>query len=125
MNELTEDEQRDAVKEAKILQALAHPNIVKFKEVYRTRRGKLWIVMEYAGGGDLKTRINAQRGRPFREAQIIDWISQIALALKHLHDRKVLHRDIKAQNIFLTENGRVKLGDFGISKTLDSTRSSA
>jgi NIMA (never in mitosis gene a)-related kinase len=57
MTELTEEEQRDAVKEAKILEAFSHPNIVKFKEVYRTKRGKLCIVMEFANGGDLKSRI--------------------------------------------------------------------
>jgi NIMA (never in mitosis gene a)-related kinase len=57
MTELTEEEQRDAVREAKILEAFGHPNIVQFKEVYRTKRGKLCIVMEFAGGGDLKTKI--------------------------------------------------------------------
>ena len=45
-----------------------------------------------------------------------------AMAIKHLHDRKVIHRDIKIQNVFLTRDNIVKLGDFGISKTLDSTQ---
>lgn len=54
----------------------------------------------------------------FSEDQILYWFTQICLALKHCHDRKILHRDIKAQNIFLMKNGIVKLGDFGIAKVL-------
>ena len=51
--------------------------------------------------------------------QIIDWFVQTCLAVKHIHDRKILHRDIKSQNIFLTRHGIVKLGDFGIAKVLN------
>lgn len=50
---MSDDEKRATLKEAKILEALKHPNIVKFKEVYKTKKGKLCIVMEYADGGDL------------------------------------------------------------------------
>jgi len=46
---------------------------------------------------------------------------QIVIALKFIHDRRILHRDIKSSNIFLTSNGTVKIGDFGISKTLENT----
>ena len=125
MNELQKSEQEAAVREAKILEAFSHPNIIAFKEVYRTKRGKLCIVMEHAAGGDLKSKILAQKGAPFSENQILDWFVQTALAVKHMHDRKVLHRDIKAANIFLSKEGRVKLGDFGISKTLTETKAAA
>lgn len=60
----------------------------------------LYIVMDYCEGGDLFKRINAQKGILFQEDQILDWFVQICLALKHVHDRKILHRDIKSQNIF-------------------------
>jgi NIMA (never in mitosis gene a)-related kinase len=50
LNAMTEDERRETLKESKILEALSHPNIVKFKEVYKTKKGKLCIVMEYADG---------------------------------------------------------------------------
>lgn len=53
MNAMTQDERKSTYKEAKILEALSHPNIVQFKEVYKTKKGKLCIVMEYADGGDL------------------------------------------------------------------------
>ncbi len=76
--------------------------------------------MNYADGGDLQTRIIKQRQKKqyFPEEQIIDWFLQICLALKHIHDRQILHRDIKAQNIFLTSKNDVKLGDFGIGNEL-------
>ena len=60
LNAMTEDERNATLKEAKILEALSHPNIVKFKEVYKTKKGKLCIVMEYADGGDIGKIIKAQ-----------------------------------------------------------------
>ncbi|KAK7919320.1 hypothetical protein WMY93_010604 [Mugilogobius chulae] len=77
--------------------------------------------MDYCEGGDLFKRINSQKGVLFSETQILDWFVQICLALKHIHDRKILHRDIKSQNIFLTKDGTVQLGDFGIARVLNST----
>ena len=77
--------------------------------------------MDYADGGDLSMKIKAQNGVLFDEDTILDWFTQVCLAIKHIHDRKILHRDIKSQNIFLTKEGQVKLGDFGIAKRLDKT----
>ncbi|KAM6401329.1 serine/threonine-protein kinase Nek1 isoform 13-T13 [Pluvialis apricaria] len=77
--------------------------------------------MDYCEGGDLFKKINAQKGILFSEDQILDWFVQICLALKHIHDRKILHRDIKSQNIFLTKDGTIQLGDFGIARVLNST----
>ena len=102
---MSEDEKANAVREGKILEAFTHPYIIRFREVYRTPKNKLCLVMDFADGGDLKTKLKEQNGRKFPEEQIIDWFCQLALALKHVHDRKVIHRDIKAQNIFLTTSG--------------------
>ena len=139
----------------------SHPNIISYKEYFEVSappsqhvagpwnaaawkgaqpgaRGggaasTLYIIMSYAEGGDLESRIKAQQALgqqqrrfcPFPEQQIIDWFLQTALALKHIHDRKILHRDIKTQNIFLTKMNLVKLGDFGIAKDLATTMAKA
>ncbi|CAH2224973.1 serine threonine- kinase Nek5 isoform X1 [Pelobates cultripes] len=108
-------------KEVTLLSKMKHPNIVTFFTSIE-ERNKLYIVMEYCDGGDLMHRINRQRRVLFDEDQILSWFVQISLGLKHIHDRKVLHRDIKAQNIFLSSNGTVaKLGDFGIARVLNNT----
>lgn len=121
ISKMTPQEKREAYHEAKVMSAFDHPNIIKFKEVYTTTNGKLNIVMNYADGGDLQSKLKGQRGRLFSENEILDMFVQICLAIKHVHDRKVLHRDIKGQNIFLMRNGMIKLGDFGISKVLTNT----
>ncbi|XP_060682968.1 serine/threonine-protein kinase Nek5-like [Hemiscyllium ocellatum] len=100
---------------------MKHPNIVKFLDSFEEGQS-LFIVMEYCDGGDLMHRINMQHGVYFTEEQVLDWFVQICLGLKHIHDRKILHRDIKTQNIFLCNKGvTVKLGDFGIARMLNNT----
>jgi len=61
----------------------------------------------------------------FNENQILDWFTQICLALKHVHDRKIIHRDLKTTNIFLTKENTIKLGDFGIATVLNNTFANA
>jgi NIMA (never in mitosis gene a)-related kinase len=125
IHSMSEEEKKEALKEAKILKAFDHPNIIKCTDAYTTKNGKLCIVMEYADGGDLQKKIKDQRGKLFQEVQIIDWLVQLCLSLKHVHDRKILHRDIKCQNVFLTKDDIVKLGDFGIARVLGNTRENA
>lgn len=106
--------------EATLLSRLNHPNIVAFIESFKTS-SNLHIVMEYADGGDLETHIKNRRGKLLVENEVLHMFVQIALAIKHIHDRKILHRDLKSQNIFLTRSGMVKLGDFGVSRVLERT----
>lgn len=113
-------ERREARQEVTVLAKMKHPNITSYIESFE-ERGKLFICMDYCDGGDLHDKIAAQRGVSFPEDQVLDWFVQIALALKHVHDRKILHRDLKTQNIFLTKNNMIKLGDFGIAKVLRNT----
>ncbi|KAM6934584.1 serine/threonine-protein kinase Nek5 [Xenentodon cancila] len=121
LRKMSAKEREASKKEVTLLSKMKHPNIVAFITSFQ-ERGSLFIVMEYCDGGDLMKKINMQRGVPFAEEQIVDWFIQICLGLKHIHDRKVLHRDIKAQNIFLTNGGmKVKLGDFGIARMLNNT----
>ncbi|CAF0961113.1 unnamed protein product [Adineta steineri] len=117
---MTNKERDDARKEVEVLEKMKHPYIVSYTESFEDATS-LYIIMDYCDGGDLHSRIQAQRGILFNEDLILDWFVQITLALKHVHDRKVLHRDIKSQNVFLTSDGSAKLGDFGISKVLNNT----
>ncbi|XP_051822329.1 serine/threonine-protein kinase Nek1 isoform X5 [Antechinus flavipes] len=120
ISRMSNKERKESRKEVEVLANMKHPNIVLYRESFE-ESGSLYIVMDYCEGGDLYKRINAQKGVLFPEDQIMDWFVQICLALKHVHDRKILHRDIKSQNIFLTKDGTVQLGDFGIARVLNST----
>ncbi|NXO17255.1 NEK3 kinase, partial [Oriolus oriolus] len=104
-------------KEAVLLAKMKHPNIVAFKESFEAD-GHLYIVMEYCDNGDLMQKIKHQGGNLFPEDMILHWFVQMCLAVKHIHDKRVLHRDIKSKNVFLTQSGKVKLGDFGSARLL-------
>ncbi|OHT13795.1 hypothetical protein TRFO_16022 [Tritrichomonas foetus] len=117
---LSKQEQKEAWKETKVLSLLHHPNIISYKGSFM-EKNKLHIIMDYADGGDLFEQIQNAKNVQFKEDKILEWFVQICLALKHIHDRKILHRDIKCQNIFLMKNGMIKMGDFGIAKVLDHT----
>ena len=85
--------------EGTLLSRLRHPNIVSFIESFRGP-GNLHIVMEFADGGDLETWLKNRRGRLLSEESVLHMFVQLALAMKHVHDRKILHRDLKSQNVF-------------------------
>ena len=93
-----------------MLSSLHHPNIVKCHGSFM-RGSTLCIVMDYCAGGDLHDRLGRlkAKGQPLSEDDVLDWLVQICLALKHLHDRKILHRDIKTQNLFLNKAGVIKV----------------
>ena len=99
--------------ESKAIAVLSHPNIVK---VYDVSLGdKLqYIVMEYVEGITLKEYIEQQGVIPWKEA--VHFTTQILRALQHAHDKGIVHRDIKPQNILLLENGSIKVTDFGIAR---------
>ncbi|NXG50181.1 NEK1 kinase, partial [Psilopogon haemacephalus] len=120
ISKMSSKEREESRREVAVLANMKHPNIVLYRESFE-ENGCLYIVMDYCEGGDLFKKINAQKGILFPEDQILDWFVQICLALKHIHDRKILHRDIKSQNIFLTKDGTIQLGDFGIARVLNST----
>mmetsp|Transcript_2489 Transcript_2489/g.3616 ORF Transcript_2489/g.3616 Transcript_2489/m.3616 type:complete len:246 (-) Transcript_2489:10-747(-) len=117
-SDLTDDEKSGAMGEVDVLQMLDHPNIVKIFESFEAE-GALHIVMEYADEGDLGTLLRNRKDL-LDEDMISLYFIQIVLALKHVHERSILHRDLKTQNIFVTSKSTIKLGDFGIAKVLTS-----
>lgn len=113
-------ERESAKNEILTLKKLNHPNITRYVDHFE-ERGNLYIVMEYADGGDLYGKIKSRRGIRFSEAEVLSFFCQLCLALFHMHEKHILHRDLKSQNVFLTKDGVVKLGDFGISTVLKHT----
>jgi len=103
--------------EVELMRRLNHPNIVGYLGSFMHRSNEsLCIVMQYCDGGDLCARIKAANKQLFPESKILHWFVQMALGLYYMHENRVLHRDLKTQNIFMLGNGRLVLGDLGISK---------
>ncbi|KAF5226113.1 hypothetical protein ECC02_000674 [Trypanosoma cruzi] len=139
MASMTARQRRDAHQEIVVLQQLEYPNIIRYVE-FCEEHPHLYIVMEYADGGDVYTHLKNLKSSVWAlggggggvgdgvsstggltEEQVISLFVQTTMAVKYMHDRRLLHRDIKSQNVFLTQNHVVKLGDFGISTVLMST----
>nr|XP_023695324.1 serine/threonine-protein kinase Nek4-like isoform X1 [Paramormyrops kingsleyae]XP_023695325.1 serine/threonine-protein kinase Nek4-like isoform X1 [Paramormyrops kingsleyae]XP_023695326.1 serine/threonine-protein kinase Nek4-like isoform X1 [Paramormyrops kingsleyae] len=117
----TDDEIKQRTqREVASLADMDHRHIVRYVESFTDENSSCNIAMDYCEGGDLSEKIKSQKmeGTPFSEDQILDWFVQICLALKHVHDRSIVHRDIKPQCLFLTGEETIKLGDFGVSKIL-------
>ena len=116
-----EDVINEIQKEAKILSQFNSENIVKYYGS-QINKNNFYILMEYCDGHDLRTFINKYKEKnEFIEENIIyDLINQICFALKEIHDKNITHRDLKPENIFMNKNNRIKIGDFGVSKQLNS-----
>lgn len=107
--------------EVKVLEELKHPNIVSYKDSFFDSENFFNIVMIYCDGGDIYNKIRSAKGKHFPENEIIDYIVQLGLALSYVHDKKILHRDLKTQNIFI-KDGKIRIGDFGIAKIFNQTK---
>ncbi|XP_060716382.1 STE20-like kinase b [Tachysurus vachellii] len=109
----TEDELEDYMVEIDILASCNHDNIVKLLDAFYYE-SKLWILIEFCGGGAVDA-VMLELERPLTEPQIRVVCKQTLEALIYLHEKKVIHRDLKAGNILLSLDGQVKLADFGVS----------
>ena len=128
-------DRESCAREAKILKLLTHPYVVGYHDVYKTKAGKLQIIMDYCEGGDLdkeirkrKEAFEASGGDPsahFDDDLVLKWFVQLCLAMKQVHSFQIIHRDLKPANIFLDSENNVKLADFGIARVLSSAKSRA
>jgi|TARA_B110001450_G_C17583847_1_gene466109 NIMA (never in mitosis gene a)-related kinase len=119
MAKLSPKEKENALNEVRILASIKHPNICSYKEAFfEDATLSLCIVMEYCDNGDLQTKINnAKKTSKFtKEDDVWSIFYQMVLGLSALHEKKIIHRDIKCANVFLTKEGLAKLGDLNVSK---------
>ena len=125
LQDLNEKEKQNALNEVRILASIRSPYVVSYKEVFLTETScTLWyftlrsIIMEYSDNGDLFQKIQKQQAakKLVPEEEIWSIFIQIVQGLAVLHSMKILHRDIKSANVFLHQDGAVKLGDMNVSK---------
>ncbi|UPR04179.1 protein kinase [Chloropicon primus] len=122
MKNMTDKEQTDARLEVEFLQKFDNINITKYYECI-IEDGALNIFMEFAERGELYTLIQKRKSQHklLSEDEIMHFFVQIALAVSHIHKQNILHRDLKSKNIFVTKEGLLKVGDFGIAKVLNTS----
>ncbi len=112
----TEEHKTRFLREAKAAAALSHPNILSVYEI-GDHADEMFMVMEYIDGQTLHSHISNRTygtGVPIRKA--MEWVTQIAEGLKAAHERNIIHRDIKPQNVMIASNGQIKIMDFGLAK---------
>ena len=94
---------------------LKHPNIVRCHRTFESNQ-KLNIILEFCEKKDLEAYLKQEEGVPITEEMIWTLFTQVCFGVLSLHQRKILHRDLKIANIFMTHDNTVKIGDLGISK---------
>ncbi|ETV90332.1 NEK protein kinase [Aphanomyces invadans] len=110
---------KSGANEAQLMKRLRHPNLIVYLDSFESRNHRhLFIVMEYCSGGDLHATLQGKR-RLESEATVCLWLVQICLGLHSMHHRRIMHRDIKSHNIFISHDGHLVLGDLGMSRELD------
>ena len=120
-NNIEEEEKNKILNEANILSSINSEYIVKYYESF-SGENSFNIVMEYCDGLDLRKFINEhkKRNKFLKKELIYQIISDICLGIKEIHDKKIIHRDLKLDNLFIGGDLKIKIGDFGISKQLNN-----
>ena len=108
--------------EAKAISALNHPNIATIFDIDEAD-GKKFLVLEFIPGGTLKSKLKKLKAedKEFPIAEVIDYGIQMAEGLAHAHKHQIVHRDIKSDNVMLTDEGKMKITDFGLAKLRGTT----
>jgi len=102
-------------REARAVASLAHPNVMQLYD-YGEENGRPFMVLEYVPGGTLEERLAAAGGKPLPDDEAHAIAAGVAAGLAHAHARGVVHRDLKPANVLFDDDGRPKLGDFGIAR---------
>jgi serine/threonine protein kinase len=113
LNSKDANKQNAIVHEMQMVSRLNHPNIVTYHHHF-SENGLLFLVMEYCSGGSVRDAI---RNRKLSQSDAFSWIQTLAEGLDFVHGKKIIHHDIKPDNILFAENGTIKLSDFGIANT--------
>lgn len=113
-------DREEAIDEARMLAQLNHPYITRHYDSFIDREERLNILMEFAAKGNLSTMIKASGGKGLPESFVWRVAVQSVLGLNHIHSRKIIHRDIKALNLFIDSNDNIKIGDLGIARALSA-----
>ncbi|MFQ5866290.1 MAG: serine/threonine-protein kinase, partial [bacterium] len=117
-----EENKKRFMHEAKAASALDHPNICTVFEIDEIGDGQMFIAMAYYEGKSLNDIVGAGHVRPLRLDTAINYAMEIAKGLQAAHKKGIVHRDIKPANILVTDEGQVKIVDFGLAKLAGRTR---
>jgi serine/threonine protein kinase len=118
LNNTNKENQEDIIHEIEVVSKFESPNIVAYYHHF-WQDELLFLVMEYCPGGSLRDKIKQDN---IQANQVFNWIQTLSQCLGNVHEKGIIHHDIKPDNILFSENGTIKISDFGIANTGGGTR---